>query len=158
MNGCDSYPGAQGGALTTTCRASTPEGPQPVYADLYRRYSCVVHGGRHQVGQTHEQMDDTHVLFPDLENTGLLWVFLYVSWGLISDPSSPYYPAGNYYGGNPAGAQEWKKGNYCACSDSCKVRKGNIGGQIVDPGNPCPKTCPHDPAYLGDNFFWAREP
>jgi tetratricopeptide (TPR) repeat protein len=160
MNGCDFYPGAEGHGGVATCRAATPPGPQPEFADLARRYSCVTHGGLTSVGAPHSQMNDGHVPLGELEATSLLIVAYYVVADLTGDittqsqPSGTFFPGG-FTDGNPAGAQEWRSLNYCAQVPECKVRLGNVGGDLVDPG---PPPCPSDGETSGDNFFWGRMP
>ena len=174
MNGCDFYPGAQGQGNVGACRAATPLGPQastPGYGDAYQRYSCVIHGGKTSVGATHFQMDDKHVPSSLLGATSLVGTVLATINGWLPDFTSENTPSGTFNPGgipgplplggiivfgttNPAGAQEWRGSNYCAANNSCKVRLGNVGGTLTDPGNSCPGG---DPATNGDNFFYGRK-
>lgn len=66
---CDSYPGAQGGALTTTCRSTVPYN-DPNYCDGSKRVCCVVHGGQTWWGTSGYQFSDAHVAFNTLYNDG----------------------------------------------------------------------------------------
>ena len=89
------------------------------------------------------EMNDTHVSIKDLVVSGILWELVYVLNGWAPDPTGEhlFYPAVfpeiDVGTGNPNGAQEWRKQNYCAKNYSCKVRLGNIGGENFDPGGVC---------------------
>lgn len=168
MNGCDFYPGAEGHGNVTACRIATPKGPQGGdYEDTNKRWSCVVHGGTATVGATHSQMNDGHVPIATTEPTGLFSEVFWVMNGQTPDLTSANTPSGtfrpillppwvtyNVVQGNPAGAQEWRSINYCAANSSCKVRLGNVGGNLPDPGN----LCPASGGLTTDNFFWGRKP
>ena len=159
MNGCDSYPGAEGHFNVDECRAETPDGPPLDNTDVYKRYSCVVHGGTTSVGSSHSEMNDAHVSIENLESSGILWEMLYIMNGWITDPSGPrlfltgIYPNKDLSTGNPNGTQEWKKMNYCAKNHFCKVRLGNIDGNFSDHGD----FCPRNGGYNTDIFFWGRQ-
>ncbi|NQY65206.1 MAG: hypothetical protein HRT38_16085 [Alteromonadaceae bacterium] len=163
MNSCDFYPGAEGHPAVSACRAITPSGPSgpdSLYVDITKRYSCVVHGGTTKVGAMNTQMNDAHVNIVNLVSSGVLWEMRDVAYGRIPDPTglkvffpSLDYHEKNHYKGNPDGAQEWRKKNYCAFSYACKVRLGNIGGDLSDPGNICPTD---GGASSTDVFFWGR--
>ncbi|TQV70212.1 hypothetical protein FKG94_22120 [Exilibacterium tricleocarpae] len=166
MNGCDFYPGAEGQGNVGACRTATPGGPQPQFVSDHKRYSCVIHGGTTTVGASHEQMNDGHVDFASLDASGFIWELIFVFNGWFPDITSSDTPSGifttgavypvsvNTSAGNPAGAQEWRSINYCAQRSDCKVRLGNIGGDLTDPGDPCPGS--GGPST--DNFFWGRKP
>lgn len=156
MKGCDSYPGAEGHHEVEACRNLSPVGEQPKYEDAYQRYNCAIHGGTTKVGSPNFQMNDRHVSYEILKFSGILWEIHQVMNGDLPDPTSPYsfVPSKrDVYTGNPDGAQEWSKKNYCANNYSCKVRLGNVGGHLTDPGN----LCPEDGDKSTDNFFWGRK-
>lgn len=158
MNGCDRYPGAEGHGGVAACRVGTPQGPQfniPEFADGAQRWSCVVHGGTTAVGASQAQMNDGHVPFFDLDLAFFPFLIVLVANGQTADPSTSFLPPpGSISAANPNGAQEWRAFNYCALASDCKVRRGNVGGQAADPGNPCPA----NGGSVGDNFFWGRKP
>ncbi|MGQ0834573.1 MAG: hypothetical protein ACT4O5_06535 [Gammaproteobacteria bacterium] len=167
MNGCDFYPGAEGHGGAEACRNATPNGPQSNVGYIWanKRWSCAVHGGTSSVGGSHDQMNDGHVPIATLEPTGILVEVFWVGNGVVADKTSQNTPSGsylplrypnqpNYWSGNPAGGQEWRSNNYCAANNSCKVRLGNVGGNLPDPGSPCPNSG----GSSGDNFFWGRKP
>ena len=89
MNGCDFYPGAEGHSNVEACRTGTPTGPHPLYTEVAKRYSCVVHGGTITAGASHSQMNDTHVNLNELETSGIIWEMLHVINGRIPDPTGP---------------------------------------------------------------------
>ncbi len=155
MNGCDYYPGAEGHHNVSVCRAATSSGPSSYHANVFRRYSCVVHGGTIDVGAIHSQMNDAHVSIDNLESSGILWELTYVVNGLIPDSTgiSMFFPSGDIYQGNPSGAQEWRRVDYCPVNYSCKVRLGNVGGDSVDLGN----LCPANGSSSTENYFWGRK-
>ncbi len=160
MMGCDFYLGAEGHAKTNKCREVTSMGTNHhLYGDIYAQYACVVHGGTTTVGAINTEMNDSHVSLADLESSGIIWELVHVVNGWMPDPTSLHafapviYPERNYTAGNPDGAQEWGNFNYCAENHACKVRLGNVGGVLIDPGDLCPLN--------GDggteNFFWGRK-
>ena len=167
MNGADFYPGAEGYPRVKTCREATRDGPKPFFSDTFKRYSCVVHGGTTIVGAPHSQMNDTHVSMKNLESSGILWEIFNVVNGWIPDPTAPkpfsvaIYPEIDVSTGNPEGAQEWQRNNYCAKNHSSKVRLGNVGGRLPDPEAFCSiKRVLRDNKYSNystDNFFWGRK-
>ncbi|MEQ1440713.1 hypothetical protein AAG565_15280 [Fontimonas sp. SYSU GA230001] len=62
---CDSYPGAEGGKGTSTCRSALTcnvplYSPPNASCDTAKRYCCVLHGGTTKVGATHLQFNDAH--------------------------------------------------------------------------------------------------
>ncbi len=160
MNDCNFYLGSESDPNVSVCRAETPDGPRSIASNIFKRYSCVVHGGTSSVGASQTQMNDTHVSIANLESSGILWEVLYVASGWIPDPSAPnvfltnQYPEVNVSSGNPIGTQEWSKGNYCAENNKCKVRLGNIGGYLANQGN----TCFKEGSQSHDYFFWGRKP
>ena len=175
MNDCTPYPGSEGHSNVLACRKlalSNSPIANTLIADLDSRYACVVHGGTTKVGESHSEMDDAHVKTDDIWASGLIWEMLYVFNGWISDPTGPRAfltgvssPEFNYYTGNPEGAQEWRRNNYCAENYSCKVRLGNIGGNEVDPGFEPESLCfgnsGNSTRTVGfsdtNNYFWGRQ-
>ena len=160
MNGCDYYPGAEGHPNVNECRGAAPIYRDSDYSHLYSMYSCVIHGGTTDVGAAHSQMNDAHIEIENLISSGIIWEILYVIRGLVPDPTGPklfltgVYPDTNFFTGNPRGAQEWRRQNYCAEKHECKARLGNVGGNFLDIGNICPK----DDGHSTDIFFWGRNP
>jgi hypothetical protein len=173
MNGADFYPGAEGHGGTTECRIFSPPGPSD--AEPYKRYSCALHGGTLSIGASHSQMNDAHVNVPTLQTIWAVDTALWVINGTYPDPTYNNFlpdiewtfcynpetndgypcPILNWWDGNPGGAQEWRSFNYCAANYTMKARRGNVGGNLTDPGSMCPN---HDYATSGDNFFWGRMP
>ena len=155
MNGCDSYPGSESSPLVSTCRIALANS-----STLHRIYSCVVHGGTTRVGASHVQMNDSHVEIVDLASSGILWEMVNVMSGWVPDPTSSNsfipatYPSENHFTGNPKGAQEWSRNNYCAENYHCKVRLGNVGSQVKDLRD----ICPFSGYDSTTNYFWGRQP
>ena len=162
MNGCDPYPGSEGHSIVNICRKALASGPitQKLHYDLYGQYSCAVHGGTINAGTSHSEMNDAHVDIVNLEASGVLWEALQVVNGWVADPTGPYpfnlvnYPDYNTTTGNPNGAQEWRRKNYCADNYTCKIRLGNVAGTAQDPGNTCSSKSRN--VNNVDNFFWGR--
>ncbi len=158
MNGCDFYPGSESDPIVETCRNLTPIGPSLRISDVFRRYSCVVHGGTNKVGAVQSEMNDSHVDIEELVSSGVIWEVLSVIYGWIPDPTSSNvispstYPEKEMTKGNTDGAQEWNDKNYCSHNGFCKNRLGNVGGFTPDPGS----LCPHDGNYSAETFFWGR--
>ncbi len=156
MNGCDFYPGSESDFKVEVCRKLTPNGPKLEYSDTFKRYSCVVHGGTTSVGDSHSQMNDTHVDINNLVSSGILWEMRSIIYGWISDPTGTHllsvFPEKDLSTGNPSGAQEWTHQNYCADNNLCKIRLGNIGGNVADPGN----FCPDNGGISTDVYLWGR--
>ena len=158
MNGCDFYSGAKGHPKVSECIAATipvnPKGFKPSAFNWIRRYSCAVHGGTSTVGGINFEMNDSHVDISALESSGLIWEMAYVMAGSIPDPTGqrPFLPAKGH-SGNPDGAQEWRKYNYCPENHSCKARLGNVGGNSSDR-----RICSKREMYSTDLFFWGRKP
>ena len=157
---CDAYIGSESNANTPACRAATPSGPQPEFTDLARSYSCVVHGGTTAVGASHDQMNDGHVSLAELENTCIMDTTLdtladvYCDTTTFNLPIPVFCPDFTFRQGNPRGGQEWLNFNYCAARPECKVRLGNPGGTLPDPGSPCPARGAAKPGEA-DNWFWG---
>ena len=160
MNGADFYHGTESDPSVNKCREATPYRPYENYLEIFKQYSCVVHGGTTRVGSKHSQMNDDHVDLKDLEPSGIIWDTVYVLNGWVPDPTVPHlfltdvYPYFDFTTGNPEGAQEWQKINYCAKNYAYKIRLGNVGGDQ-------PKQedfCPQNGEVSTDNFFWGRKP
>lgn len=81
---CDSYPGAEGGALTTSCRSSStiPCGDPDACAQS-KQVCCAVHGGTLFNNPAHSQWNDTHVSFNNLLFRGAIYAAWYVLDGLF---------------------------------------------------------------------------
>lgn len=160
MNGCGVYPGAEGHPEVNFCRANTPSGADPLYAEISKRYSCVIHGGTVTSGGQHTQMNDAHVDIVKLEESGIIWDILFVINGWVPETiGSNYfltglYPNNNLYTGNPNGAQEWRDYDYCAEDHSCKVNLGGINGSISNQGEG--GYCEDNESFDKDIYFWGR--
>ncbi|NQY35631.1 MAG: hypothetical protein HRT37_11790 [Alteromonadaceae bacterium] len=172
MNGCTPYNGSEGHPDVLTCRRaslSNSQNPDSTYAELDSRYACVIHGGTTKVGESHVEMDDSHVDPENIWASGVIWEMLYVFNGWLPDLTGPRtflagatYPEFNHYTGNPEGAQEWRRGSYCPENYTCKVRLGNVGGNDIDPGFEQESLCSEKGGnsivdYNIDNFFWGRQ-
>ena len=161
MNGCNFYPGAESHPAVNVCRKLTSAGPsgKGSSSDMFKRYSCVVHGGTVDLGSTHSEMNDTHVDVDKLMDSGIIWDIVTVSNGWAPEQfGSKYYyvshyPDRNYFSGNPDGAQEWKSQNYCTENHSCKMRLGNIGANISVPENSCKRSTSISTDISAGDFF-----
>ncbi|NQY65650.1 MAG: sel1 repeat family protein [Alteromonadaceae bacterium] len=166
MNNCSNYPGGEGHPTVNICRLLLKNGPLIYNVDateVYPRYSCVVHGGTVLVGSKHTQMNDAHVNIESLKASGVLWDISNVFHGWEPDPTGEEIFSlnvsfsnleRNVNTGNPNGAQEWRKQNYCAENHHCKSRLGNVGSDLPDPGN----TCPYGDYSESEIFFWGQKP
>src|SRR5262249_22303507 len=90
---CDSYPGAEGGALTTTCRNdSTMPCGDPNFCTQSKQVCCAVHGGTSFNNPIQSQWSDTHISFNNLLFRGTIYAAWYVLDGLVPDPSTGWIP------------------------------------------------------------------
>ena len=165
---CDSYPGAQGGALTTNCRNTIPCN-DPLFCDSSKRYCCVMHGGTTILGSSQSQFDDEHVPFNTLYNSGFAYRAVHILNGFIPDVSTGFIPSGvsgcnigcadpfcslgaNSIEASPKGPQEYREDSYLALAPSCKQA-------------PTVNTCQGKAnnfvccnAVGENNYFWNRKP
>jgi hypothetical protein len=155
---CDSYPGAQGGALTTTCRSTVPCN-DPNYCDGSKRICCVVHGGQTQWGTSGYQFNDEHVAFNTLYNGGFAYRAVYILSGRLLDMSNPTWRPSGISGcpatltcgtsttGGPlctsglnvtelppaGGPMQFLAYDHCAQAQSCKRYVGDVCGNTPPP-------------------------
>lgn len=169
---CDSYPGAQGGALTTNCVNTVPCG-HDVFCTESKKVCCAAHGGTTTSGANHLQFNDGHVSFSTLLFRGTMAAAVYVLDGSALDIATTFAPAGvsgcdfttcgeinsnlqpsqigpfcsigaNFHDPNPDGAMQYLNTPNNAAARDCKWRQK--------------ATCPNGVASggTGDNYFWAR--
>jgi hypothetical protein len=158
---CDAYPGAEGGALTTTCRQTVPCN-DPLFCNDSKRYCCVMHGGTTTFGASQYQFNDGHVDFNTLYNGGFLYLAVYILNGWVPDPSTGFVPPGvtgcgsttnctsssllfcssgaNVTNPDPQGPMEYRSQVYQPSRFTCKTNK-----QFV-----CANAVPN-------NYFWNRK-
>lgn len=161
---CDSYPGAQGGALTTTCRQTVPCN-DPLFCDSSKRYCCAIHGGTTTSGASHFQFNDGHVAFSTLYTGGYLQMAVNILNGKIPDPSTGFVPSGvsgctsttacdstlicssgaNTTAADPSGPHEYRGGDSTPYTPTISSCKRLIGYTNCANGSP-------------NNYFWGRKP
>jgi hypothetical protein len=172
---CDSYPGAEGGDLTTSCRSSStiPCGDPGACAQS-KQVCCAVHGGTLFNNPAHSQWNDTHVSFNNLLFRGTIYAAWYVLDGFVPDPSTGWAPPGvsgcsfncgtvdnqgrpsggpwcssgsNFFTPDPNGPMEFRGTltGYTPTISSCKWPSGFV--------------CSNGTAAGGakDNYFWNRK-